>query len=232
MFSFIKNIFKKNNHVVEKDDSSQKMEAWNVQLTFAQKSQHQINSQYHINSKSQIFSNTSSKIETLYKFPITFNNDKLRFHLKVWLYQNDITPAKFKEMFIVDDYANLSLWFRNIDDANNFQKWWDDYKSKYFASEQEMNEYPFSMPREGKLEGYVCVVDYKDYSIIYDPFNVTSSNPSANGTYEAELFCLYTRMHVDWLWIISNTQGAVSIENGWLFSNEEDVVLFKLMQQQ
>lgn len=140
---------------------------------------------------------------TVYKssFYIPPHNDTIQKHLYVWRMTNDewSDDAYLRQRLDTTNGSNCYLYFYNEDDLFKFEEWWKNYSS-YFIDIMN-HKYPY--PKSGEISGYMVTTDFDILS------DVTFT---------------------EWQFIVKNIKKLpLRVLNGWVFDNQEDATLFKLM---
>jgi hypothetical protein len=160
--------------------------------------------------------NKTKKIKNIFQIPVEFTESNFeQRHLFVWRKTNE--PWDNDE-FLLDNMQTTNngllgnLNFYTEKDAVDFMNWWDRYIGFFKETDYRSSIYP--KLNKGKINGVFIE------TLNTDTFNYAAYN---GGIVNEDLFN-------QWVWIVKNTkEGAIQINNGWIFNNEADASLYTLL---
>lgn len=165
-----------------------------------------------------------NELKELYRVPLYFDSYVMRNHLKMWIFDNNITMKYFEQNINCanefDFYNCKTVEFYEKKEADKFMAWWNNYTIKFDENSYKEMIFPtFTTP--GKVEGWF--VKSREENKKYDITKYSDLVQilfSKDNDYSSEF---------EWMYIIHHTkEKAYCCDNGWIFINQQDAVNFKL----
>lgn len=131
-------------------------------------------------------------------------------HISLWQRITDIPKEQYIVMKMQHEFSDACdvLFFTNKSAMQKFEIWWSAYALRFPKDQVYQNAIP--MPQEGEhLSGYPLM---------------------HKGNNKNMALSMLLRVHTDqWQWIVEHiTEPVLYTKEFWLFSNEADMVMFKL----